>query len=492
MTVLIEEIAKLLAQQKLVPFFGAGLSRQHLGVAAVELAHEMARQIGAPPDTLLADLTDLFADQKGEDALVQFLKEKLIVSDLDEAKAPTHRLLLSLSLNLLYTTNQDNIFELTAARYKRPYRRVVTLQDLSDSIPGERLLIKFHGDLDVPDSLVFGSRSYQRRITAADHPLDIKLRSDLLGKQLLFLGYSIRDENVTKLIDSVQRVFDGHMPPSYLIAFEYDPSMKDLTDQFGIRVVDPTKVVPDPKNSAEAFERCLKKLCDETLNLQAKRGLQNLFSGGRINPRMLTDYELDSVTRIIDSEPFDTAVDGFRAIFDLSIVPEPFYHRAVELFSRLVGKADPAKDDELNALKYALFHFRVPPYLALEATAMFMAACNRRPVHEGLDDFGALVCQALPDEGLPVAASMAVAILEQRKQPITDGFRRLAMYWFQGYQDLPAAIQKNIELTIKYAWSGQTHVPSPLNTPRLMPTKGFHKMVDELIAQMPKQFRKPE
>ena len=38
----INEIAALLSQQKLVPFFGAGISRAHLGFAAAELAQEMA------------------------------------------------------------------------------------------------------------------------------------------------------------------------------------------------------------------------------------------------------------------------------------------------------------------------------------------------------------------------------------------------------------------------------------------------------------------
>jgi hypothetical protein len=115
----ISEIADLLAQQKLVPFFGAGISRPHLGFAAEGLAHEMASTIGVSPSTLLAEVSDEFSDKLGEEAFVEFLKSKLVVSKLDESRVSTHRLLLSLTPNVLYTTNQDNIFELTAAQYGR-------------------------------------------------------------------------------------------------------------------------------------------------------------------------------------------------------------------------------------------------------------------------------------------------------------------------------------------------------------------------------------
>jgi SIR2-like domain len=195
----IEEMARLLAQHKLVPFFGAGISRPHLGFDAGELAREMAREIGVSEDTPLSQVSDLFVEKNGEEAFISHLRQKLVVKELDDSKATTHVLLVSLCPNLLYTTNQDNLFELVAAKYGRPYRRVVTVEDISEAAPGERLLYKFHGDADVPVSLVFGAKSYRARMAVEDHPLDIRLRSDLLGKRLLFLGYSIRGEVATVL-----------------------------------------------------------------------------------------------------------------------------------------------------------------------------------------------------------------------------------------------------------------------------------------------------
>jgi hypothetical protein len=488
----LDEMANLLAQHKLVPFFGAGISRQHLGLAAAELAAEMAQQIGAVPETLLSDVADQFADKFGEKAFVDFLRSKLVVPQLDESKAPAHRLLLSLSLNLLYTTNQDNLFELVAQHYGRPYRRIVTLQDISDSPPGERRLIKFHGDTDVPESLVFSTKSYKKRMATNDNPLDIRLRSDLLGKQLLFLGYSFKDENVAKLLAYIQQVFAGHMPTSYLVAFEYDSSMEELAKKYGIRVIDPRQFVPDAKATADAFERFLKMLCDQTVVVQAQRGLDNLFSGGTINPRVVTDYEVNAVERAVETETFKVVLDAFVGAIGHSRVPESLQRRVTNAFTRLVARTDPANAEEMRALKAALFGLHLPPALAAEATAYIMAACNRRPMQDGFDEFISLACPALPDGANPVAAAMAVAILRERGEAITEGFRRLAQFWFEGSDEVPEQVRDNVRAMIQEAWSGSGGEYRPIHRPGFLPRKGFHQILDGLMAQMPKQFRLPE
>jgi hypothetical protein len=489
---LIDTMAVLLSQQKLIPFFGAGLSRTHLGFAAAELAQELAQRLNTSPDTLLSEVSDIFADTYGETPFVEYLKSKLVVPTLDDAKASTHRLLLSLTQNLIYTTNQDNIFELTAEKYGRPYRRVVTLEDLSEAIPGERLLIKFHGDTDIPSSLVFGARSYRARVEAKDHPLDIKLRGDLLGKRLLFLGYSFSDENVAKLLDSVQQSFAGKMPPSYLIAFEYGASMEKLSNSYGITIIDPCRLFPDETTGAAAFERCLKTLCDRTVDHQAKRGLENMFSGGTLNPRMVTDYEINSVACAIAKESFQSAVNAFRAEFDQTIVPENQLDRALGLFRQLTEKAVATDDNHVNALRGALFNLHLPAAFAVQAMAFLMVICNRRPATDGFDSLASLACPAMPDGSHPAAAAMAVAVLLERNEPITDNFRRLATFWFDGWEDGPAQMHRSVQQMIEAAWRGSGSQFRPLYRPSFLPRKGFHQIFNDLQNSFAKRLKNPE
>jgi hypothetical protein len=488
----IDEMAALLAQQKLVPFFGAGFSRAHLGLAAAELAQEMADRLGiASSEILLSEVSDAFIDRFGDASFVEFLKSKLVVTTLDDTKASGHLLLLSLSPNLVYTANQDNIFELIAAKYGRPYRRIVTIGDLSEAVPGERLLIKFHGDTDVPSSLVFSARSYRPRMETQDHPLDIRLRSDLLGKRLLFLGYSFSDENIAKLLDTVRRAFDRKLPPSYLVAFEYSEAMAALSEKYDITIVEPLRVFPAAQNSADAFERCLKMLCDCTLKYQVQRGLETMLSEQPINPRVVTDYEVGTVERLIEAESFTAAINGYRAEFDQTIVPEHLQDRVMDMFRKLTEKVMPTDDEQMGQMNGALVNLRLPQVYAVQATAYVMAACNRRSGQHGFDNFISIYCRALPDNSNPSAAAMAVAILFERNEAITENFRRLATFWFDGWEEGPPENHASIQQMIAAAWQGSGSSFTPLN-PSGLPRKGFHQIMADLEGNFAKRLKNPE
>jgi hypothetical protein len=66
-------------------------------------------------------------------------------------------------------------------------------------------IIKFHGDLDHPSEIVLTESDYEKRLSLST-ALDYRLRSDLLGRVLLFIGYSFRDPNVSYLF----RLFTDH------------------------------------------------------------------------------------------------------------------------------------------------------------------------------------------------------------------------------------------------------------------------------------------
>lgn len=490
---IIGEMADLLAKHKLVPFFGAGISRQHLGFAAAELAHAMATEISHSPETALADVADAYVEAHGQAAFVAFLNKKLVVTDLDERKAPSHRLLVSLMQNVLYTTNQDNLFELVASKYGRHYRRVVTVEDLSESIPGEPLLIKFHGDTSVPASLVFGTKSYQARMSEQDHPLDIRLKSDLLGKRLMFLGYSLSDENIAKIFATVARIFNGTLPSSYLVAFDDDPALIEAAQKYQVNVIVPSRLFPDAKNNAEAFERFLQLLCDETRIRQVKNGTDGLFSTGEINPRVVTDFEIHSVASVVRNEPFNVAVDAFRKTFDDAHAPEYLQQEVTDLFVELVGRVDPTASDQMAELSAALFNFRISPIAALTATAAVMAACNKRPAVRGFDNY-MLISPALPKGCMPVAAAAAVAILAERGEAITDSFRQSAEGWFRQHEQVPENLKGQVVAAIQAVWSGSYAARSPLH--RTFPFFGgnvdFHDILGDMLARWPKQPSRPK
>src|SRR4051812_14060732 len=120
----IHQIAEGLARHKLVPFFGAGVSAGQLQILWQDISDEMADAANVPAGVRGDPLKvgDEYVNTKGEAALAELLRARLIVPHFDDVKGWAHLFLLSLSAGVLYTTNQDNLFELASIKKGRAHR----------------------------------------------------------------------------------------------------------------------------------------------------------------------------------------------------------------------------------------------------------------------------------------------------------------------------------------------------------------------------------
>lgn len=102
-----DEIANGLSKHKLVPFFGAGVSASHLDVLWQDVSNEMADAIEIPADRRgdFLRVADDFVAAKGEAALADLLRKRLVATEFDDVKGWCHLFLLSLNAGVLYTTN---------------------------------------------------------------------------------------------------------------------------------------------------------------------------------------------------------------------------------------------------------------------------------------------------------------------------------------------------------------------------------------------------
>jgi hypothetical protein len=141
----------------------------------------------------------------------------------DEALSgsPVHAALADLDrCDIYYTTNYDSFLERAISLSGRVCSAVATEANLASylesrsSADGGRSpcrVVKFHGDLDNPEQMVLSDSDYRDRLQFTE-PLDTLLRSDLLGRAVLFLGYSFRDWNVSYLFHLVGRDFGAARP----------------------------------------------------------------------------------------------------------------------------------------------------------------------------------------------------------------------------------------------------------------------------------------
>jgi hypothetical protein len=129
---------------------------------------------------------------KDIDDLVKWMKSAWINPTIVIAKSAVHRSLANIKFPIIYTTNYDNWIEATLDHYGVPYSKIVTGEDIPRIVSGQTQIVKFHGDLEAPSTLVLTESDYFERLKF-ETELDIKLRSDLLRYSTLFIGYSLTD-----------------------------------------------------------------------------------------------------------------------------------------------------------------------------------------------------------------------------------------------------------------------------------------------------------
>ena len=223
---LLDQLNTLYHQGRLLPFIGSGLSSavswqkdggSHRGPSWDELIEEASRSLGSdPPELLRQRGTDLQLleyyklRKQNFSELVYWLRESLSAPDEAIQDSQIHTALAKLhKCKRYYTTNYDDFLERALTLSGRVAKKILFENEMN--LDGDATeVVKFHGDFSAPDTMVFSESQYQRRLKL-DSTLDHLIRSDMLNRAVLFLGYSFRDPNVAYLFQLHQDQF-GDLP----------------------------------------------------------------------------------------------------------------------------------------------------------------------------------------------------------------------------------------------------------------------------------------
>jgi hypothetical protein len=133
-------------------------------------------------------------------SLASWLSREMNPSDDDLKGSAMHKALAELeNCGTIYTTNYDDFLERAIRLQGRECSTVVVESDMGKPAPpGAVQVVKFHGDLDFPGHMVVSEGHYEQRLRL-DTPMDWRFQADLLGRVVLFIGYSFKDWNVSYL-----------------------------------------------------------------------------------------------------------------------------------------------------------------------------------------------------------------------------------------------------------------------------------------------------
>lgn len=224
-----------------VIFVGAGLSTGAGLPGWMDLIRPLARAVDArwPGDE--ADLTtdhlltaaQYYENQRGRNALIQHLRDTLDTAGIQPTSV--HRLVASLPVRAIFTTNYDNLIERALQDAGQRPNVIVSEAELAFWNEERVQVVKLCGDLNRPESIVITKRDFNTYF-ATHSRLAERLRSTLEIKTALFLGYSLQDPFFNQIWDNIGLDFGRHRRMGYTILFDVQPLEADDLQQRGIHV----------------------------------------------------------------------------------------------------------------------------------------------------------------------------------------------------------------------------------------------------------------
>jgi hypothetical protein len=254
----LHELREAYDRGSLVLFVGAGMSLS-LGLPPWSaLIEHMAQELGIDDEafsgkTSYLTLAEYFRLQHGSiGPLRSWMDREWHREDIAVQDSRAHELIANARFPIIYTTNYDRWLEKAFDHFEHRYVKIVSVADLARLDSQATQIIKFHGDFENDESIVLDESSYFRRLDF-ESPLDIKLRADILGRSVLFIGYSLADINIRYLFYKLSRLWKASVPGipqpvSYIFSTSHNPVQEAVLAQWGIQMIslereDPTQAL---------------------------------------------------------------------------------------------------------------------------------------------------------------------------------------------------------------------------------------------------------
>ncbi|MDQ4135488.1 MAG: SIR2 family protein [Pseudomonadota bacterium] len=265
---MIEDLVTAIRNRQAILFAGAGVSMT-VGLPSWRtLIDHVVAELGLDPEAVSGSdvnyltLAEYYRIRMGSiGPLRSWMDRSWTIPDEVLKTSKVHELIGRLNFPIVYTTNFDRNLETAFQLQGRDFVKIVSAKDIARVRDGVPQIVKYHGDFDDDQSIVIAETDYLDRLSF-ESPLDIKFRSDALGKTLLFVGYSLSDLNIRFLLHRLWKTwqasgYERDRPRSYVFMMRPNAIEEAVLDQWGIRVI-----TGDPRQSNTALETFLTQLVE--------------------------------------------------------------------------------------------------------------------------------------------------------------------------------------------------------------------------------------
>jgi hypothetical protein len=259
---MLDDLVRAIRERQAILFAGAGVSMTVGLPSWSTLMKHIGEELGldpescASPDTSYLTLAEFYRLKQGSIGPLRSWMDRNWSIPEDKLKSSrVHELIAQLDFPIIYTTNFDRNLEAALTLHGQEFVKIVNAKDIARIKDGVTQVVKYHGDFDDDPSIVIAETDYLDRLSF-ESPLDIKFRSDSLGKTILFVGYSLTDLNIRFLLHRLWKTwrasgFERDRPASYVFMIRPNPIEEAVLEQWGIRVI--TDATGKPDSALESF-----------------------------------------------------------------------------------------------------------------------------------------------------------------------------------------------------------------------------------------------
>jgi hypothetical protein len=354
-----EELRVLVAERRVIPFVGPEVSAAAGLPDWDAVLRRTVQESGIAFDDDELDQVDnplqvgeyVLQRHGGKIGPLRHAIEQSVRMSVDPRRSAPHVELVNLGAAVTYTTNCDDLVESTFRALGAPVHVVALAEDVAGAGPGQTEVVKYHGDLRYESTLVLTESAFFERL-ALESALDVKLRSDLLGRGILFLGYGNEDSRLrliwSQLARRARQTATEDLPPSFVVRLRGNRVLERVDHAAGLRTI-----VLDPAGRADTVEARAELLAEFLYDLAAEASPDSTIVGSD-QPMFLSTALVRRVTDAIsDAERASTGEHvGTRASTEPLLtrellrlvprcVPDGIEDDLLSLYQRIIG-VDPS------------------------------------------------------------------------------------------------------------------------------------------------------
>ena len=238
-------LVSAIQEGKCIAFVGAGFSGAAKLPGWVQLLNELSQQVepslrdhlqhllSQKSGAAFEEAAQVLEDELGQDKLVKHLQSRLTAGNIPSAMQERLRWLHGIPFRAVLTTNFDTLLH-GETPTPTEYRNILRAprprwwdEGFWDPNACRPPILKLHGDVNDPDSVIFTRRSYRRRLHNDPHFSRV-LGSLFAHYTVLYLGFSFSDAYLNELRSEALALL-GHEISKHPIAFAISNDVPERT-----------------------------------------------------------------------------------------------------------------------------------------------------------------------------------------------------------------------------------------------------------------------